>query len=120
MDHNKLNKYWMYDYNWSKIGTKFRHFLNFFGLALAKDWVYCDDKWVAALNHCIFYLFNGSKKIQENMVELLDLIDDNMIDLWKKDLKEYKEGKINLTKQYAVKLEKVCDLIDKYRKENDV
>ena len=109
-----------YDYNWSKIGGLFRHFLNFFGLALEKDWAYCDDKWVAALNHCAFYLFNGSKKIQENMIELLDLIDDNMIDLWKKDLKEYNEGKIKLTKQYAKRLKIVCELIDKYRKENDV
>ena len=115
MNHDKSNEYCIYDYKWSKIGTWFRHFLNFFGLALEKDWAYCDAKWIAALNHCMFYLFNGSEEIQTNMVELIDLIDDGRIDLWKKDLKGYKEGKIKLTEQYANKLEKVCNLIDKYK-----
>ena len=120
MNHNNSNEYYNYNYDWSKVGKWFRHFLNFFGLALEKDWSYCDEKWEAALNHCMFYLFNGSEEIQKNMVELIDLIDDGMIDLWKKDLKEYNEGKIKLTKQYAKQLKIVCELIDKYRKENDV
>ena len=120
MNHNNLNEYYNYNYDWSKVGKWFRHFLNFFGLALKKDWSYCDDKWIMALNHCMFYLFNGSEEVQKNMVELIDLIDDGVIELWKKDLKEYNEGKIKLTKEYAKQLKIVCELIDKYREENNV
>ena len=107
-----------YTYNWSKFGRIIRHILNYFELALEKDWAYCDAMWINALNHCMFYLFNGSEEVQKNMVELIDLIDDGVIELWKKDLKEYKEGKAKLTEQYANKLEKVCNLIDKYKMEN--
>ena len=37
-----------------------------------------------------------------------------------KDLELYNKGQVDLDEKYAIKLEKVCKLIDEYRKENDV
>ena len=54
------------------------------------------------------------------MVELIDLIDDGMINLWKKDLELYNKGQVDLDEKYVIQLEKVCKLIYDYRKENNV
>lgn len=112
-----------YQYKWSKIGRKFRYFLNMFGLALEKDHAYCDYMWLNALNHCTTYLTDKStpKQVKENLALLLVQIDETgeeNINDWLNDFNELgkENSKEKFTKDYIEFLGEVCPMIRKYQK----
>jgi len=121
MKHNNTNQY--YRYNWSKFGKIIRHILNYFGLALEKDWAYCDAMWINALNHCATGLLdkNTSIKVKENLAELMVLIDEDgkeFINGWYKDFEKVNNGYDNkFTINYINALKEICPLLEKYQKQ---
>ena len=112
-----------YHYNWSKLGRIFRHILNWFGLALEKDWAYCDAMWINSLNHCATNLLdkNTPKKVKENLVQLLVLLDGDgkeFINEWYKDFEKVNNGYDNkFTNNYINALKEICPLLEKYQKQ---
>lgn len=113
----------MYDKNWTKLGRIFRRVLAFFGLALEKDYAYADLMWVIALNHCANNLLDKhtTKKVKENLVELMVLIDEDgkeFINEWYKDFEKVNNGYDNkFTINYINALKEICPLLEKYQKE---
>ena len=123
MKHDNFNEEHNYNYDWSKLGKWFRHFLNFFGLALEKDWSYCDAMWINALNHCATGLLdkNTPKKVKENLAQLLVLIDEDgkeFINKWYEDFEKVNNGYDNkFTIDYTNMLKEICPLLKKYQEE---
>lgn len=113
----------MYDKNWTKLGRIFRRVLAFFGLALEKDYAYADLMWVIALNHCANNLLDKhtTKKVKENLVELMVLIDEDgkeFINEWYKDFEKVNNGYDNkFTINYINALKEICPLLEKYQKQ---